>query len=51
MTEIVPTPYRNSENYVWFALEKYFKWKCQRHAASFNDPLLVPALGTPGPAS
>jgi hypothetical protein len=38
-----PNPYHNSENYVWFALEEYIKWKCPEHAAGFNDPLPVPA--------
>jgi hypothetical protein len=38
-----PNHYHNSENYMWFALEEYFKWKCPEHAAGFNDPLPVPA--------
>jgi hypothetical protein len=38
-----PNPYHNSENYVWFALEECFEWKCPEHAAGFDDPLPVPA--------
>jgi hypothetical protein len=41
-----PNPYHNSENYVWFALEEYFKWKCPDHAGGFGDPLPVPAPPT-----
>src|SRR4051794_15258035 len=33
-----PNPYHNSENFVWFALEEYFKWKCPERAAGFDDP-------------
>jgi hypothetical protein len=38
-----PNPYYNAENYVWFALEEYFKWKCPEHAGGFGDPLPISA--------
>jgi hypothetical protein len=38
-----PDPYSNAENYVWFALEEYFKWKCPDYAGGFSDPLPVSA--------
>ena len=38
-----PNPYYNAENYVWFALEEYFKWKCPLHVGGFGDPLPVVA--------
>ena len=38
-----PDPSSNAENYVWFALEEYFKWKCPDQAGGFSDPLPVPA--------